>query len=509
MTRPALFHWLRSTRRRVWWSTFVLVFALSLVWAFTTPPLGAGDETAHVVRAHALANGDLTGETRPGEPDYARYVQAPLAYLVVGRSSLCYVFDQRTDASCGRFDGPDRDVAIRTDAGRHPPAYYAVIGIPSKVFAPLPRIDVMRAITAAICAALLASAVVSLMRLQARRLAACGMLLALTPTVVYLFGIVNPNGPEVAAAIALWISGALLLAREAQPDDDTSVDHRLVARVAIAATVLVLTRQTSPFWLGIIALTLLALSSRAILRRLARDRHVRGWFAVVVTALVAQLAWIAIVRPLDVSYPQFAVHGGLSAQIKAAIGQIYPNYVEMIGALGFMTDPVPSGVLVLWTAGIAALVGFAWVLASRRVAWVVLGLIVVVLVVPTALEAARAGEAGLYWQGRYTLPIAVGIPLLAALGLAWTERADERLARLVPLLGTVFVVGQVVSYGQQLRRWAVGARGTLRFFVDWEWSRLTPPWLLLLAFIVFAGGLTLWCCAPDRVGSRQPEVAPA
>jgi hypothetical protein len=506
----ALLDRLHASRRRVWWTSFGLFFALSLVWTFTTPPLGAGDETAHVVRAHALADGDLTGASRPGEPEYARYVQSPAAYVAVGRAALCYVFEPRASAECARFRGSDIEVSTRTDAGRHPPAYYAVIGVPTKLFSPLPRIDAMRVISAAICAALLASAVASLqrLRLRGRALAAAGLALAVTPTLLYMLGIVNPNAPEVAAAIALWASGMILVARPMWDDDPVAAfDPRLIARVGIAATVLVLTRQTAPLWFAVIALALVALSSRDILRRLIRERTARIWGAVLLAALVFQAAWVLIVRPLDVSYPQFAVQGGLGVAIQESIGQIYPNYVEMIGALGFMNEPVPQGALVLWTAAIGVLVAFAWVFASRRVAWVVGGLIAFVLVVPTALEAARAQEAGLYWQGRYTLPVAVGIPLVAGFGLAVTERPLERFGRLVPLLGGVFVVAQVVSYAQQLRRWTVGSRGRLLFFVDWDWSRITPPWLLLAAFVVLATALTIWLCAP--VSDRTPAVEAA
>jgi hypothetical protein len=496
---------LHASRRRVWWTSFGLFFALSLVWTFTTPPLGAGDETAHVVRAHALADGDLTGASKRGEPEYARYVQSPAAYVAVGRAALCYVFEPRASAACARFRGSDIEVSTRTDAGRHPPAYYAVIGVPTKLFSPLPRIDAMRVISAAICAALLASAVASLQRLRGRALAAAGLALAVTPTLLYMLGIVNPNAPEVAAAIALWASGMILVARPMwDGDPGATFDPRVIARVGVAATVLVLTRQTAPFWFAAIALALVALSSRDILRRLTRERSARLWGAILLAALVFQAAWVLIVRPLDVSYPQFAVQGGLGVAIQESIGQIYPNYVEMIGALGFMNEPVPEGVLVLWTAAIGVLVAFAWVFASRRFAWVVGGLIAFVLVVPTALEAARAQEAGLYWQGRYTLPVAVGIPLVAAFGLAVTERPLERFGRLVPLLGGVFLVGQVVSYAQQLRRWTVGSRGTLLFFVDWDWSRITPPWLLLVAFVVLATALTIWLCAPVRTESERP-----
>jgi hypothetical protein len=511
----SLVAWLRATRRRVWWTSFGLFFALSLVWTFTTPPLGAGDELSHVVRAHALADGDWTGSSKAGEPTFARFVHVPAIYGTVGVANLCFVFDQHAPASCSSFEGTLEDVELRTDAGRHPPAYYAAVGFPTKFVDPLTRVDLMRVINAAICAALIASAVASTRRLQGRALVATGIVLAITPTTLYMFGIVNPNAPEVAAAIALWVAGTLLV--RAAPEE--RVDHRLVARVGVAASILVLTRQTSPFWLLLIGLTLLALSSRATLRKILTDRTAQVWGGVVTAAVVAQLAWIAIVKPLDVSYPAFAVRGDLVDAIKAAIGEIYPNYVEMVGALGFMNEPVPQGVLILWTCGIAVLVALAWMFARRQVRWVLAGLVAAVLVVPTALEAAKARDAGLFWQGRYTLPLAVGIPIVAALGLARRDGADRpggvRLERLVPLLAGVFVIGQVVSYAQQLRRWTVGSRGSLVFFLEWHWSPSLPPWLLLATFVGLIGLIAWWLftgddecpSVPDGVGPHSTDHA--
>jgi hypothetical protein len=520
--------WLRATPRRVWWTSFGLLFAIALVWTFTTPPLGSGDEHAHVVRAHALADGDWIGESHAGQPEQNRYVEVPAIYVYVTRSNLCFVYDTKIAVSCSRFSGPLRDVEISTVAGRYPPAYYAVIGFGSKFLDPLARADLMRVISAAMCAALLASAVVTLRRLRHAMLAMTGLAVAITPTALYMFGVVNPSALETAAGIALWVSGTVLFSSPAstargEPTDDdprdraatsgaaTEIDGRLVARTGIAALALVLSRPASPFWLLLIGVALLVLSNRARIRALVADRRIRVWSVVVLLTTIAQTAWILIVKPLDQHFPQFGIQGGFGNSVKAAIGETYPNYVEMIGSLGFMNEPVPNGVIVLWTAAIAALVMLAFLFARRAVAWVVGGLIVVILVVPTAIQAIQAADAGLYWQGRFVLPLATGIPIIAAIGLA--QRVDApglgALQKLVPFVAGVFVVGQVISYGQQLRRWTVGSRGTLLFFVDWDWSRAAPPWFLLAAFVVLTVMLTAWLLAPDRSSAPTASASVA
>src|SRR5258705_2111054 len=43
--------------------TFLLVFAVEIVWAFAMPLFSAPDEPSHVIRAAAVARGQLLGDT--------------------------------------------------------------------------------------------------------------------------------------------------------------------------------------------------------------------------------------------------------------------------------------------------------------------------------------------------------------------------------------------------------------------------------------------------------------
>ncbi len=57
---------LRSTPRRVWWVSFLLVAAIGGLWALANPLFAAPDENSHVVRAVALDHGQLTGDSQKG-----------------------------------------------------------------------------------------------------------------------------------------------------------------------------------------------------------------------------------------------------------------------------------------------------------------------------------------------------------------------------------------------------------------------------------------------------------
>lgn len=498
---------IRSNPRRLWAVSFTLFLGTGLVWAVTTPPFGAGDEPAHVVRAVAIVeHGDFHG-TREGDPahSFERIVQVPAIYRDSGVRASCYAFRPNVTPGCASFTGGSQDVDTSTYAVRHPPTYYLIVGFLTAWADPLFGLDLMRAITAAICAALLASATVSMFERRNGVAAPAGMLLALTPMTLYLSGVVNPNGPEIAAGVAVWISG-LRLATESG-----SIPPRLVLRLGLAASVLVLARESSPFWLLLIGLALLALTSRDRLRVLVNETRVRIWAGVLVLLAAAQSAWDLAVSPFGLQDRRFAIEGSTTEIVRAAIGEVVPNFKESIGTFGWFSDPAPMPTILLWTAGLAVLLAVALAFARRREALVILGLTVVSLGVPIVGEASIARDAGLSWQGRYVLPFAVGVPLLSALVLGRTRRLDASAARrLTAVIAIVFVVGQSLAYAQQLRRYTVGRDGSVLFFLDWRWSPPLPPWFLLLAFVACIGGIAaLLTLHPSDTEPEDTQVASA
>src|SRR5680860_278255 len=56
----------------------------------------------------------------------------------------CYAFDPNTPADCTEYEGSPETVDVATTAGRHPPFYYAIVGLPSLVDADAPGVYAMR-----------------------------------------------------------------------------------------------------------------------------------------------------------------------------------------------------------------------------------------------------------------------------------------------------------------------------------------------------------------------------
>ncbi len=136
--------------------------------------------------------------------------------------------------------------------------------------------------------------------------------------------------------------------------------------------------------------------------------------------------------------------------------------------------------------------------------------------VPITIETARAQANNLVWHGRYTLPFAVGIPIIAGFTLRAVEGSTINLRRFAWWLGTGFVIAQVLAFGQALRRYTTGVNGPVfSFWSSTPWSPPVPSWLLLAGYFAVMIGLVIWVlrsATPDRVTEgvsdgwpRRPE----
>ena len=347
-------------------------------------------------------------------------VRVPAIFAIAERVPDCYRFRSEVPAGCAEaFSRRSGTARVATRAGSYPPLYYGVVGIPS-LFAPsVTGVYLMRLVSAVLAAALLASALASTRRPGRRAVTLpFGVALAVTPMVLYGSGSVNPSGLEIAAALCVWASGlALVTGVGARPN------ARLVARTGVAAAVLALSRPTSPLWLALIGLTLLAVARREAILRLWRRREVRAWLGIVVGAGVLATLWILLAGALHVHSIGEPIPLPVSEALRATMGKTHLTVREMIGNFGWLDTPAPTYTIFVWLMGLGFVVVGGLLVAARRDLAVLVGLLIAAVVVPVLLEARSVSEKGLIWQGRYTLPLAVGVPILAA--FAATRAADE------------------------------------------------------------------------------------
>jgi Predicted membrane protein (DUF2142) len=509
--RSAL-HPLESSRRRLWWTTFLLVTAVAGLWSLANPLFAAPDENSHVIRAIALDHGELTGDEQEARlrplldvtPE-ALKVRVPAIY--VNEDSACFAFQPNTTAQCAHVEGSTRDVDALTTAGRHPPSYYAVVGVASWVWRPGPGVVyLMRFLSVLMSAAFIATALTALRRTTVPRVAAIGVLFAVTPMVLFVGSSVNPNGPEIAASIAVWVCGLVLVSQASE-----RIDNRLVTATGIAGCVVALSRQLGPLWLAIIGVTIAVFGSWDAVQALARSGRARIWAALISVSCVAQIGWNVVVGSLGYTrYPNAAKNIPTSEIARFTVGSLFDRYKGLIGYFGWLDTPSPALTYVLWTAGVGFVVLAALAWARQRQANSLLVVIGATVVVPLVLESAVYGDAGgPAWQGRYALPLAVGVPIVAAMAIASSELGPQLAEpRLFVGAGAVLVVAHILAFAQNLRRYTVGYDGEIQYWTNPEWSPPLSPLMVSIAYALLVTAFVAWLlfsAGPSSEGTEEVE----
>jgi hypothetical protein len=180
----------------------------------------------------------------------------------------------------------------------------------------------------------------------------------------------------------------------------------------------------------------------------------------------------------------------------------------MIGSFGWNETLAPTLTWVPWTAALGFLffAALAWV--ARRRAGVLLALVAAVIVVPVVFEVTPYHVDGGSWLGSSTLPLAVGVPILAAHGLTTTARGRDLLAsRFVLAVGVIAGVGQFLAFAANLRRYTVGGSQDLLYWFHAQWDPPLPPLLLTAGYAVLVAAFLTCVLGLDGRRATEPEEA--
>jgi hypothetical protein len=504
-------------RRAPWLVAACFLFSFVL-WSLLSPTMSVPDEPAHAVKAAALWHGQLRGTSEQvdsGNPNIAipitmDRVRVPESYAELGAVPVCYVFVPDQPAGCAPDAGSSTVmVETLTSAGRYPPAFYAVVGWPTAFVGADVGVPLMRLTSAVICAALLGAAFAALRRVVRADVAFVAIAVAAVPVLHFLAGSINPNGVEIAAAIALWCAALALVAERVEG----AAPQRSVGVIYVVAGIsMVVVRPLSPAFAALIVVWSLLWAGWPGARRVLTDRR---WWLVnlpVGAAAALTLGWVLYADGLGGMFGA-RVPAGTNLGVYLA-GQLDDYLWQAVGIFGWMDNGPVMAVVLPWLAVVAALVTVGALFARRRWSVVVLlGLCVTGVVLPAVLQAPSAQADGVAWQGRYGLPVLVGVPLLAAVvARAWFPRHPEPSARLV--LGSATVVAAAMALAQldTLQRYVVGDAGPVLFVGEPGWA---PPIGTPLAVVgVLAASLAVvvaaWLLGPRDLSasSRRSGTTP-
>ena len=449
----------------------VLVFLGTLLmqaaWIAVMPPFRGIDEFDHAFRASAVAHGEWEAGLW-AKNGRGRLVTVP-ASLAAAAKAQCADLKYVGPDNCEPVETlPNGMVRIASSAAGYSPVYYWVVGTAGRPFTGSGSLYAMRISSAFLCAVFVALGAWCLVQLRVGVWSRVGLLLSLTPVAYYTTTIVAPNGLEIAAALALWCA-LLALPRAADP----AIERRLLYVAGPSAVVLAGLRELGPYFLVTILLVTTLLDPRGlwgVVRRHPRTVAFVG--TVAVAAAIAFRLWRAHESTFG---PQpFADH---QPPMRASF--IIQWQLQVIAAFPFRDQAAPGLVYVVVGAFFLAFVILALRRSTGRLRLVMVVLLVGVFLMPVALTAATYSGRGAVWQGRYGLPLMVGVPLVASLALtAWKPRRE----------------GQIL-YGGSVLMAVANATGLVKVLLDERVrpeSNSDPAWHIPSPALVVAAVACAW-----------------
>jgi predicted membrane protein DUF2142 len=444
---------------------------IGCTWAFSIARYGGPDEPAHVVRAAAAAHGDVVGQPVAWlDPGY-RKVDVPVA--LASGSPACYRHDGTRTAACAVATPGKATIGVATAAGTAPPWYYTIVGAVTRVFSDGTSVLAYRMAAVLLCAIILGHALA-----RSRRYAGSAWLVAaLTPSAWFLIGVVGTSAIEIAlVALALV---------EAVGRFHPRAGNASTLRVTVPLAIALLIRPAALIDVAVVGLILVPTLPRPLTKRCLA--LVVGPLAVVGAASLAWNRWTGLIF----SDRRTADSDSLFSALGRSLDGIPTTAHQAIGALGWNEFFAPAAAQLIWVATLA----FAayWVFVHSPDRWWHFRWAAAALLLPTIFELVVHRRIGTIWQGRYSIPFAMGGVLYAGRSAAPSHSVMRRI---------VIAAGcaEVATLWHTLRRYMVGLDGSITL-QDAVWRPPLNPWLLLAV----NGAAVAWLAALALGSDDVPE----
>jgi hypothetical protein len=472
----------------------VLGTALLLTaWMAGTQPFQAPDEASHYLRALNLSRGHLLGPKVAYE--HPNSTARQLAY--VDRDTRAVFVPgglSPPDVQCrdGHHDVDGCDEA--TEVGNYPPLSYLLPAAALKVsHTARTALWLARIGSALQCGAFLALAFLLLW--DGRLSSLVGLFAAISPMVLFVCSVLNPNGLEIAAGLA-FAAGVLRVSR--RPED---VAPWVWISVALSGVVTILAWQLGPVFVVGDLLLLAGLLGVNGIRSLVRGGAGPRWTGGLL--VLAGVAWAVYGQTSGLTHTGFGIRP-IRATLQQGVTQLDYVLRDSVGNFGSLRVHLPLGIDWLWWLLVAGLVAAALWRCGARERLVLAATVVLALAFPVLFYAWVYRFSGYGLQGRYMLPVLVLIPMLAG-ELLHRHRGvrSDRVA--VPAVVAVIAVVQGYAWWYDARATA-DARGTIRFYAHAVWSPPLGwgPWIVVAAL----GAICLLGAAAEGLRAQRDDVRP-
>jgi Predicted membrane protein (DUF2142) len=273
-----------------------------------------------------------------------------------------------------------------------------------------------------------------------------GASLALTPMVLFTCSQVSGSGLELTSGLCFG-AGLLRLARPAVRDLS---DRAAWLWTGASGVVLADARTLGPMWLvSLIGVVLVLRGSRLLAAVRAAPRTAGCAIGALLAATAASLAWQSAVEP----HPRTSVLIALR-NVPSAVRQLLGVADMYVGRLGWISIRLPLVLVIGWLLLLAAMVGVAARLGTRRerIALAAAPAVALGVTVFVAAYAILPTAPDFVMQARYVMPVLTMVPLVAVdvvrahAGEArrrWGSRPENAAAAV--LVGAT--IAQVVAFG--------------------------------------------------------------
>ncbi len=518
----------------------LLILIIEIAWSLGTPLFSGPDEPTQAIKAASVARLELAiHPVSTSSGPYTRVV-VPKIFTQSANMPLCYMFNPAQSANC---EGPfppltspslskassassassvldaNALVTTQTYVGRYPPLYYLLVSWPARYFhSPfgfyLIRImsDLVSSIVLGVALAL-ALELDTLDKPPSKSYLYFGGLLAMTPALEYSSSVINPNGLEAAAGLGLWICLIGMKRCHEHKATPNVLVRQFIFFATICACVETLMRGLSPLWVFITCAIGCLYYGWSLICKLARIRYVRICSAFVFFANILSSIYIVWAKTLHIAGAK-CIHNcpTFIENAHKSFGKTWLDIHQLIGTVGWIdlinnklaSDTSIPDICFWLLFGSIAILGllFLWNRKPNRPAllspahntlippnktasslnekFAFLLLIASVIFLPVVLEASQANNYGFIWQGRYVLPIALGIPIIA---LSYLDD-NPRLRTFIQFIASTDLIVIVISYYAIIRRYSVGIHGPIWFFRSSGWSPPVSSVTLILVFTI-------------------------
>ncbi len=432
--------------------TLALAYLLLLgAWSIGNPPGAAPDEFAHYLRALGAGRGELVLDDKP-EPltgpaaaetnlQWQRK-QSRLVEVPDGLNPERFNCDRRGMVrawQCPTVDTEAIDDAETTWVGTYPPYLYAPPGWAVNRFdAAVAALLAGRLVSMALTAGLIAGAIFMVDDRRRRWISHLGLIVAITPMVVFVGSSLTPNGPEIAAGLC-FLAACLRLVRE---DAGRASTRWAWILAGTSALVLAAARDLGPVWVALAGLMVLGLAG---FRRVLSAMRSGGVPAVVGASLgvvgLALALWWQLQHQVSPGLDIGRTLGYFGESLNTT-KEVARQEIAVFGALAVV---LPGWVYLIWGLLLAA-VGVGALIAGTLRERLILGLGALGLVlVPAGVDMLqRINDFGV--QGRHVMAYTVGVPLLAGEILRRHAGSLDWLKRLRPTLLLSVTVGLLLGF---------------------------------------------------------------